>query len=291
MGLIKTFGVQASLYKLESLQGTDKTIDTYCHALAHSMGNEAFRFYGSVAKALSLSSNVCASGYAHGVMEVSLSRLTKKELKTYLPQTCSSKAIKLHSLAHYNCVHGLGHGLMIYHDLDLFNSLTDCDLLKEDWESRSCYPGVFMQNIVALPMSHKSKYLKDDDPSYPCTVVLDRYKSACYINVTSHYLNVFGGDYQRAFSECAKSEEKWRNDCYFSMGRDISGRTTQDPLESFNICSLGEPKYRKFCFAGAAATFVYNDHSKTKAEKLCSLTMGDEKIGCHNAVKAVASSF
>ena len=52
----------------------------------------------------------------------------------------------------YQCVHGLGHGLMIYSRNDLPYSLRICDGLATAWDRNSCTGGVFMQNFLPGPM-------------------------------------------------------------------------------------------------------------------------------------------
>ena len=86
----------------------------------------------------------------------------------------------------YQCVHGLGHGLMIYSGLDLPWSLQTCDRLQTDFDRVSCTGGVFMQNLdtehghLALPAPK--------DPIYPCNAVAERHKVYCYLMVTSRIL-------------------------------------------------------------------------------------------------------
>ncbi len=54
---------------------------------------------------------------------------------------------------------------------------TTCDALTDRWERRSCYGGVFMQNVMVLS---GSKHLRPDDPLYPCADLADRYRAMCY---------------------------------------------------------------------------------------------------------------
>jgi hypothetical protein len=89
------------------------------------------------------------------------------------------------SFNYYNCVHGLGHGLMYVEGHNLFKALELCDKLTDDWDSESCYGGVYMENVIANGKDHISKYLKEDDLLYPCNVVDEKYKQQCYLMQSS----------------------------------------------------------------------------------------------------------
>src|SRR5204863_190992 len=65
---------------------------------------------------------------------------------------CTGKEISKTYFLLYQCVHGLGHGLMIYSLNDLPYSLHVCDQLATMWDRSSCTGGVFMQNFLPGPM-------------------------------------------------------------------------------------------------------------------------------------------
>ena len=67
----------------------------------------------------------------------------------------------------YQCIHGLGHGLMIYTGYDLPVSLKTCDGLRHGLRPVSCSGGVFMENFNSS-YGVTSKYLRKNDPIYPC---------------------------------------------------------------------------------------------------------------------------
>ena len=59
-----------------------------------------------------------------------------------------------------------------------------------------------MENIIADEVNHKAKYLSNDDPQYPCSIVADKYKGTCYLMQTSRMLTLAGGDFAKVFKEC-----------------------------------------------------------------------------------------
>ena len=116
---------------------------------------------------------------------------------------------------------------MIYTGYDLPRSLEICDQLQTSWDQTSCTGGVFMENISSS-YGITSKWLKDDDPIYPCQVVADRHKLYCYLMVTSRILPLVDWDFEKAAKMCRKSEDGWVATCYQSLGRDASGQSRGD---------------------------------------------------------------
>ena len=58
---------------------------------------------------------------------------------------CSNE---LNSFFRHQCVHGIGHGLMAWTSYELNDALEICKELSEGVNQRSCYSGIFMENVV-----------------------------------------------------------------------------------------------------------------------------------------------
>jgi hypothetical protein len=54
----------------------------------------------------------------------------------------------------FQCVHGIGHGLVALYEDHLPRALEGCDLLRDEWEREGCYGGAFMENVVNATMPH-----------------------------------------------------------------------------------------------------------------------------------------
>ena len=89
----------------------------------------------------------CNSGYYHGVLQVALAGLPRNVVVKKSQHLCSAPAVNTEEFLLYQCVHGLGHGLMIYSGDDLPWSLRTCHKLLTDFDRVSCTGGVFMQNL------------------------------------------------------------------------------------------------------------------------------------------------
>ena len=280
-----------ALDDLDALYKTDDYVRRTCHPLAHEIGHLAFAKYHSVTTAEGYARETCWSGYHHGLMESYISQFSDKQLRARMNGICKQDPSHPYSLAYYNCWHGLGHGLTIRWQQDIFHALRFCNAIGHSWERQSCYSGVFMQNIVANGSGmHRSVDLKPSDPIYPCDAVTEQEKPSCYLMQTSYVLQVKGWKLPVAFRICDRVEARYVGTCYRSMGRDISGAALLDPRKIVSQCALGAAAHRSDCIAGAAANAVYDRHARTMADALCRLVRPAQQKACRTATdQAVAT--
>jgi hypothetical protein len=273
-------------------------VKSQCHQLTHAIGRAALTKYGNVADTYAHGDQFCWSGYYHGAME----QLANEKGYDYTIKNanniCKPVAAKgEYSFYHYNCVHGLGHGFMFVKDGDLFAALGACDTLTNDWERTSCYGGVFMQNIMNEQSPDDdnktgSKYLKADQPMYPCTAIDYKYKDQCYLMQTSYALQTASYDFSKVFSMCDNTEATFRDTCYTSLGRDASGNSISNVDKTRSTCLLGTTdEARRYCVHGAAMDFVSYFHSDKQAKQLCQSLPDSLSADCLGVVKNYYASF
>ena len=192
----------------------------------------------------------------------------------------------------YNCVHGIGHGAMYINGNELFVSLETCDKLQDGWERSSCWGGVFMENVIADNRNHFTKYLKPDDPLYPCNATKDEQKSTCYLMQTSYMLKLKGGDFTAVFALCDTVGETYINTCYQSLGRDASGWTISDQVRTKSYCLLGPDERAKLnCVIGAVKDFISYHHSDVEANSFCNSLDENLKNICLSTSEVYYRSF
>ena len=183
--LVYDKGPKVAFVEFDRAIATDPEVEQNCHRISHRMGAAALlRFEGSVGQAFATGSASCWSGYYHGILERAYADVSPDELGAISNELCSDPEVRSTSFIAYQCVHGLGHGLMIYTNLDLPYSLGICDQLATSWDRTACSGGVFMENL-STSYGVESKWLRDDDPMYPCTTVAEKHKLYCYLMVTS----------------------------------------------------------------------------------------------------------
>jgi hypothetical protein len=290
--LVSSKGVGAAFVDIKDAYDKSSYVKSNCHQLVHVIGRAAGDRFGDVAKAYNQGDNFCWSGYYHGVMESVIGKIGYQEIRAKLNTVCAGvSADQRYSFYHYNCVHGLGHGVMAVNNGELFDALGTCDSLTDLWERESCFGGVFMENIMSEvnpDHAHYKKYLKNDDLIYPCDAVDRPYKQQCFLMQTSHALQATGYDFDQVFKLCDTVENSFRPTCYQSLGRDASGNTISDVDRTRDICMKGRDfEARNNCIVGAVKDFISYYHSKEQGEKLCATLETALRESCF----AVAKSF
>lgn len=72
----------------------------------------------------------CSSGFYHGVVETVMARHGLRAVQRDPTQVCAPFRRRApQGLAHYNCIHGMGHGFMGGLRSDVFRSLDGCGAL------------------------------------------------------------------------------------------------------------------------------------------------------------------
>lgn len=278
--LVQDSGVRAAFVDLKDQYKKSEFVRINCHQLTHVIGRAAAGIYGDISSTYSQGDSFCSAGYYHGVMETIMAKLGPDRVVDEANTLCTEVSEQQqHSYNHRNCVHGLGHGFMAVLNGDLFGSLKACDALTDGWEREHCYSGAFMENVIAKDNpNHPSKYLKADEPLYPCTAVDTRYKTQCYKRQSLYILGTQNSNFAKVFDVCGQAEEDFRPACYQGMGWDIGALSING--ESFThvdkselpkqLCTLGKDyEARSNCVAGAAKLFVQFYESDTQLEKMC----------------------
>jgi hypothetical protein len=269
--------------------------DPNCHRVAHAIGSASLaRHKGNVARTFAQGSSSCFSGYYHGVLERSLVGVRGYEPETLgavVRELCSDVKRESTVWLAYQCLHGLGHGLMITTGYTLPLSLRACDRLATSWERTSCNGGVFMENISTL-YGFKSRYVRDDDPVYPCNAVAEEDKVKCYEIVTSRILRVVDGDWAETARYCASAEKNWVSACFRSLGRDTAGQAHEDPVRILELCALARDAGGEgTCVDGAARAMTGNFKNGKPAAVLCDAATSSYREQCYYGIGSVMGLY
>lgn len=281
--LVKEGGIAAAFTDLKKRYSSNNFyVQAQCHPLTHVIGRTAAEGLTNPGEAFPEGDAFCWSGYYHGVLEGVIGKIGLKNLPREINNICSTIPGKEnYSFDYYNCVHGLGHGVMAITQDELFKSLEYCDKLDRLWEQKSCASGVFMENVIIDQKNHFTKYLRPGEPLYPCTAVPYKYKDTCYLMQTSYILKINGGNFAQTFAECRRAEQEFQYTCFASLGRDASGRSLSKIEPTKNICLLGNPgDEQKYCVIGAVKDFISYYHSDQQAKQFCNSFSGNLKETC-----------
>ena len=291
--LVKNQGIPAAFSDLKKRYNVNQYVKSQCHPLTHVIGQIAVEKYPDAGEAYLHGDAFCWSGYYHGVLEGIAGKLGNEKMFASLNTICSGITGKeQYSFDYYNCVHGLGHGVMALTQDELFDSLLLCDQLNGLWEQQSCAGGVFMENVIIDNKNHFTKYLKPEEPLYPCTQAPEQYKGTCFLMQTSYMLKVTGRDFKKVFGLCATAPQDYQTSCYQSLGRDASGQSVSNIVITKNTCELGQDFAQKAnCIIGAAKDFVSYFHSDKQALQLCDSLTTDLQTVCNQTVTAYYKTF
>jgi mono/diheme cytochrome c family protein len=283
-------GPEAALDRFDEDIKTPGPIEANCHRIVHAIGAGSLsHFDGDVGKAFVAGRASCTSGYYHGILERAFLGIEQSELGSASREFCAGQDIRKTEFIAYQCVHGLGHGLMIYTGYDLPTSLKTCDKLANGWDATSCTGGVFMENYQAS-YGVKSRWLREKDLIYPCNSVAERHKFYCYDLVTARILPKVDYNWVKAAKWCRKSEKRWIPICFQSMGRDASGFTRLDPVRILKICKVAK-EFARECIFSAAMDMTYTDVSPRRAKVLCNTAPAATRDYCWVGIGSILGSL
>jgi cytochrome c553 len=284
-------GPKVALERFERDIAKPGPIEGDCHRIAHAIGAASLaRLHGAVGQAFAAGSAACWSGYYHGVLERAFVGVSEKDLGAASRRFCADPKLRNGpTFILYQCVHGLGHGLMIYTGYDLPKSLHVCDELADSWDRTSCTGGVFMENLSSS-YGVTSRWLRNDDLIYPCDVVAPRHKIYCYLMVTSRILPKVDYDFAKAAKLCRRSERGWVATCFQSLGRDASGHTRQNPTEILKLCGYAGDMMSD-CVYGAARDMTSNYAGGREASVLCSRSPNGLRARCFEGIGTILGSL
>lgn len=270
----------------------DSTMPTMvdCHQEAHQIGRYAFEIFGSVV--FRINAFDCHSGFIHGAMESFLIEKGTQNLAKNIDTLCNELKT---SFGNFECLHGVGHGVMTYENYDLPASLSKCQELSTGFAQSSCYGGVFMENIMlaegkgANP-DHETKWT-NDDPHFPCNSILNSYpiQYECYMMQTSRMLYISGYNFDYVQNECLKAPKDLISVCFRSMGRDLAGQTLRESQKIKTRCEQAPSEYVNDCLQGALNVIVdfWGDKLNYQAHELCKIVETDsQKSHCYNTLSS-----
>lgn len=128
------------------------------------------------------------------------------------------------------------------------------------------------------------KALDPNDPLYPCDVVKEQHRRACYLMQTSAILFRNKGDFRDAAAQCAKAPEEYRSTCYISLGRDANSWAREIPQRAIGYCSAAPAEGLPYCIVGVVKNIVDVSSNPRDGMDFCKQAPDASKPACYNAV-------
>lgn len=282
---LRVIGPERVMAEMLADSGGGSTMD--CHQPAHTIGRIAYKIFA--AKAFQHGNPACHSGYYHGAMESFLSEQGTDQLAEKITTLCKSFPSQF---GIFECLHGVGHGVLAYENYDLPVALKTCAELGSDYDRSSCYGGLFMENIVtaqglgARP-AHTTTWVSAD-PLFPCNGIDQEsgIQYQCYLMQTSRMLQLSHYDFAHVATECEQAPKAMISVCFRSLGRDIAGFTLRKPTEIVRLCATVPQDYHDECITGAINVIIdfWGAGLENQAAAVCTLLTTTQKTQCYSVL-------
>ncbi|HEY5601371.1 MAG TPA: hypothetical protein VIK81_04805 [Patescibacteria group bacterium] len=279
------------ILKVITDEETDPEVYADCHTLAHFVGQEAFKQIKDVGIALGFGTYACFEGYQHGVVEGYVIQnnlnLESENLKDITPSICGNQERFEKKELYSQCLHGIGHAAMLLTESEVPEALSICDYLKQDFEKRLCYSGVFMENSnSSTNPDHPSKYYRADDPFYPCTILNLKYQEMCFELQSFKFFEFSSLDWPKTFEMCTKIPIAYQKNCYKTLGSSQVGFTKDFEIMKQN-CDLTPFSYNNTCIRGVVSTLSTRFGGDVeRMAKFCLAVDANAKNSCYGQMGA-----
>ena len=307
---LKQFGV---VDILEAMKRNETIPEIYgrCHEVGHYMGRYLYRKTKNIRESFAQCDVMtCGVGCQHGIGEeffrdkhLSIDN-SDDELGKEISTACGTEKDYERPILYHECLHGLGHGLMEVSVMDVPRSLKLCDYLPGVWNQEGCYAGVFMENAGSLTVpDHPSKYLKRDDPLYPCNILDKKYLKLCYEYQTSYFGSLTNWQWSDTAALCKKVPAKYQDSCFSQIAAHeamssrgpakvsasceyitnietknqcvnqsvstFGGRYIEEPSLMLEFCALVDPRTKQTCYELLGGQILFWGNGEKGRDKVC----------------------
>ena len=278
----------------------EKIIDTFhelvslyekkypCHKIAHHLGMWLYGHIGDLGESLKEAKMICGGAIYHGVIQnyFAIEHFKDKDpAQIDFANLCPKIEDHPYSIDRWQCLHGLGHGLTVFYDNDVFTAVKICEQFDPGWEQISCSKGVFMQNVVSYLRSDKGEF-DENDRYYPCNKVDSKWAPQCYHYHTTYLLIKNKFSVTKSFNDCDRiTPEEFVKYCYHGMGRQLEGNIEGKISKAVTFCTEGkQSEFHADCFRGMAMTLVNGDTNPKLGFQFCSLIPEEFKVDCYDGL-------
>ncbi len=280
--LYNTFGLSKTL-RLLAENEINPEVYARCHEVTHYLSRNEFEQQQNIAKVYAKCDATCHGGCYHGTLEAYLKKQedSGKSVTQEFPKICGDKETYQKPIEYNECLHGLGHAAMFVTDMELLESLKFCDTLSNPEHEERCQTGVFMENSSSsTSFDHKSKYIREGDPFYPCNILEEKYQSVCWQYQSSYFSILVSQDWKKVSDLCLKIPGQYQDRCFRTIGTNQVGFTTS-LLTMKQDCDIVPSQFRDICVIGVVSSLSYRFVGDTqKMIDFCKITNQENRESC-----------
>jgi len=257
-----------------------------CHRYGHDLGNFLYSYTGNLNQAILQVDMTCGGAFFHGIMQEHFR--TKSQLGygdsafVEASNVCNNLSDVSYSLIRSECIHGIGHGLLIANHFDFFVTVKKCEKFEDLFDQRLCIEGASMENAHAFSMGKGT--FDENNILFPCSELDDRYAGDCYTYHSIYILKKVNEWAEDAFKQCDKHQkENHIRHCYYGIGI-MQAIDFQNRLKVLvNQCEKGNINYQTYCFAGAAYHIV-DEVGMDQGFEFCNNIPSKFKMNCYETL-------
>jgi hypothetical protein len=246
-------GGEIALERLAELARKDRQVQSDCHRLAHAIGGAVLQRTDDITEALHQGSDLCISGYGHGVFEYWAAADPKRGQRVMDGDIafCTERQAGSPPLQH-ECEHGVGHGIALLSGGDMRRGIAACERAFEA-DAKTCVSGMMMevQYFERLESGTPSKTFRR------CSDVDPKYQRPCYHAVgAGEIARSVPGRWAVAARVCRRVPAEYQSTCALATGETVAELSVYDPHVIATTCRASiSPAACAEGAAGLAARF------------------------------------
>ena len=302
--------IALAMATLDRVVNTDRSLLLVSHPLAHSLGYAVQSTPKTASLLLAQCDERYQSGCYHGILQrYFATRMGIPLTASVLTAPCEPFRGTSQQFRLFDCLHGTGHGVMMYHRYDARAALPECDRLATEWDRSSCYGGVFMEHNMGVRMQafgdgefgmHRHStpnaaltLYKPNDLHYPCNATPERYRRDCYALQADIILPAVKQDYRKASQVCdAAGAPALVRACYLGLGRNASGAAAFGFDGIKRRCANASAWGAPFCHEGAVRQLAYAPSELKRGIAFCqTLPDGPIRTRCWGGIGLQIGGF
>ena len=249
----------------------------FCHGQAHELGGAIYAKTKDLGAALRICGRRCTVACMHGVVREAFQDQTLEQVQAHVLEFCRNKEMSGVYKAG-NCVHALGHALMLTSGYDLAEALDVCSSLPDEAMGYYCGTGVYMEYFIEeYEAENTGKGLH-----YPCDIQ-ERYPAACYRFKGRYMLYALSGDIEEFTEECLGLSGTRRLGCFHGLGAVVRVLVARNPASLGKFCRHGTTDDQIMCIEGVVEKLA--DYDEEHAVAACSTLNERNAQFCYAAAK------
>ena len=283
--------------------GLAKTLDVFkrneeypevyarCHEVTHYLSRLEYEKQQSISGVYAQCDSTCHGGCYHGTLEAYLKESvgvnqTDAHLAGIFPRVCGKAQDYQKPIEYNECLHGMGHAAMFVTDMELLESLKLCDTLSEQEHKERCYTGVFMENSSSsTSFDHASRFIKKDDPFYPCNSMEEKYQSLCWQYQSSYFAIIVKQDWKKVADLCLQIPAQYQDRCFRTIGTNQVGFTPSLEIMKKDCDLMPSNNFKNICVAGVVSSLSYRFvGDMQKMIDFCAITDTETRESCFKQI-------